>query len=113
MIVPAVANIALNFLLLPVMGLMGAVVATMASYAIAIILLALAGRRYVFLPVPWAELVKILLAALAMWPAVMLVPAFGSWPELFLKAGLGAIVYGIVAFLLNAGGVRQFVRQRL
>ena len=113
MIVPAVANIALNFFLLPVMGLMGAVVATVASYAIAIVLLALAGRRYVFLPVPWIELAKILLAALCMWPALMLVPALGSWPELFLKAGLGAVVYGLAAFALDAGGVRKFVRQRL
>ncbi|MEZ5998561.1 MAG: lipopolysaccharide biosynthesis protein [Hyphomonas sp.] len=112
MIVPAVANVALNFILLPMMGLMGAVVATVAAYAIAIVLLALAGRRYVALPVPWAELAKILLAALAMWPALMLVPALGGWPELLLKATLGAAVYLIAAFALNAAGVRQLVRQQ-
>ncbi|MEZ5953738.1 MAG: lipopolysaccharide biosynthesis protein [Hyphomonas sp.] len=113
MAVPAVANIALNYFLLPVMGLMGAVVATVASYVIAILLLAVIGRKYVALPVPWTELAKILAAALAMWPAVMLVPALGGWPELILKAGIGAAVYVIAAFALDAAGVRQLIRQRL
>ena len=34
-------------------------------------------------------------------------PALGGAPELLLKAAVGASVYGLVAFLLDAGGARE------
>ena len=112
MLVPAALNIALNFILLPRMGLMGAVVATVAAYAAAVLLLSIAGRRHVALPVPWADLAKICAAAFAMWPVIALLPSPGGWTEVFLKAACGAATYAIILFLLNAGGIRSFVRQR-
>jgi len=39
--------------------------------------------------------------------AVMMLPAIGGFAELMLDAGVGVIVYGVVAYALNAAGVRD------
>ena len=39
--------------------------------------------------------------------AVLAVPPFGGALELFIKAGIGAVVYAAVAYALDAGGARQ------
>ena len=92
---------------------MGAVIATIASYTLGVAVLGLRGRRHVALPMPVLEIAKISVAALAMWPILMLVPEWGSWPELFTKAILGGVTYITVAFLLDAGGARAFVQERI
>lgn len=113
MIVPAVMNVVLNIVLLPRVGLMGAVYATVASYAIGVILLGVVGRRHVVLPIPLGEIAKVLVASLAMWPVIAVLPALGSWPELLLKAALGGLTYMAVALTLNAGGARSLLMRRL
>jgi len=113
MLVPAGVNVVLNFLLIPQMGLMGAVTATLICYAVGVCLLVLAGRRHVALPLPLMEAARIGLAAAAMWPVIALLPDWGGWPELILKAGAGAAVYGAAALALDAGGARAFMRDRL
>lgn len=113
MAVPAGVNIALNLALLPLFGLMGAVYATLASYALGLLLLGAVGRRLVALPLALADLARAGLACLAMWPATLLVPAFGGWAELVAKAGAGALAYGLMVLALDAGGARAFLRARL
>ncbi|MBI1399770.1 polysaccharide biosynthesis C-terminal domain-containing protein [Hyphomonas sp.] len=110
--VPAKVSAVLNFLLIPFLGLMGAVVSTLVCYVTGLLLLALAGRRHVGLPLPVMEAVRIGLAALAMWPVIAVMPALGGWPELILKAGAGAITYGVAALVLDAGGARTIMRNR-
>ena len=97
---------------IPLLGLMGAVVSTLVCYVTGLLLLALAGRRHVALPVPVMEAARIGLAALAMWPVIAVMPALGGWPELILKAGAGAITYGAAALVLDAGGARTIMRNR-
>ena len=113
MLVPAGANIVLNLGLIPQFGLMGAVIATVLSYALGVALFAWRGHRHVALAMPLTDLLKVGVAALAMWPALMLVPSWGSWPELFAKAVLGGVTYLLVALALDAGGARGFVSERL
>lgn len=113
MLIPAGANIVLNLILIPKLELMGAVIATVASYALGILVLGLRGRRLVALPVPFMELAKVAVAAFAMWPALSVMPEWGSWHELFAKAAFGGVVYIIVAFLLDAGGARGFVLDKI
>jgi O-antigen/teichoic acid export membrane protein len=110
MIVPVVFNIALNLILLPKFGLMGAVYATVASYGFAVLLLGYFGRKLLVLPVPLAEIAKVMLAALAMWPIVHLMPDLAAWPELLLKVMAGGAVYVAVAVLLDAGGARHQIK---
>lgn len=112
MIAPASVNILANLILIPLMGLTGAVVATVGSYGFGVILLALRGRQYVALPMPLIQLAKVGIACAAMWPVIMLVPDFGSWPELFAKAAAGGLAYIAVALLIDAGRVRSFMQDR-
>ena len=107
MTVPAVANIALNLLLIPPMGVMGAALATALSYGLGILASWTLGRRAIALPVPWLELARCGVATAAMAGAVLLVPAWGGALELFAKAAVGAVVYGAVAWTLNAAHVRD------
>lgn len=113
MSIPAGLNIALNLVLIPSFGLMGAVVATLASYAVGLTVLAVRGRRHIALPLPLPDLVRITLAALTMWPVLALVPGWGGWTELLAKAAIGSMTYLGMAFALDAGGARGFVRGRL
>lgn len=107
MIIPAVLNIGLNIWLLPIIGLMGAVYATLACYALAIILLAVLGRRHIALPVPLGDLFKVFIGCAAMAGAVYLVPDMPAFFELMVKAGIGALVYGLCVVALNAAGARK------
>ncbi|WP_084398512.1 lipopolysaccharide biosynthesis protein [Henriciella aquimarina] len=112
MLIPAGVNIAANLVLIPRFGLTGAVIATVVSYGLGLIILALRGRRYVALPLPVGDLARVILASLSMWPVIALVPDFGSWPELIAKACAGGVTYMAVALLLDAGGARSFMQDR-
>lgn len=112
MLIPAGANILLNLLLIPRFELMGAVIATLASYSIGIVILGLRGRKHVHMPVPIDDLVKVSLASFAMWPALHLLPDWGGWIELLTKTATGACVYLCIAFLLDASGARSVLRER-
>ena len=109
MIVPVIANLILNIVLIPKVGLMGAVYATVISYGLAVLLLGAVGRRLLCLPVPMHEVFKVGFAALCMWPVIHILPDLGSWLELFMKVILGGAVYILVAVLLDAGGARGLI----
>jgi O-antigen/teichoic acid export membrane protein len=111
MVVPAVANVALNIVLLPWIGLMGAVYATVACYALALLLLAVVGRRLAPLAWPWTDFLRIAGACAAMAIAVRLMPAPGGVAELSLKACVGALVYVLAALAFNAAGARAAAQQ--
>jgi O-antigen/teichoic acid export membrane protein len=106
LLVPAVLNIAMNIILLPRMGLMGAVAATVTAYTVGMILLAVVGRRHIALPVPLLETGKIAFACAVMAGIVYMTPSFGGFFEIIAKAILGAIAYGSVALLLNLADSR-------
>jgi O-antigen/teichoic acid export membrane protein len=106
MLVPAVINISLNIMLLPQIGLMGAVVATVAAYGVGMVLLAIVGRRYISLPIPIVETIKIALACAVMAGVVYSVPSPGGFLEIIIKATLGAVAYGSAAVLLNLADAR-------
>jgi O-antigen/teichoic acid export membrane protein len=107
MAVPALANIALNLLLIPRFGVMGAAWATAASFALGLLASITIGRRVLVMPVPWETLARCGLAAGAMALAVIALPRFGGPGELMLDATVGALVYAAVALTLNAAGVRD------
>lgn len=113
MAIPALTNVGLNIVLLPWIGLMGAVYATVASYALALVLLAAVGRRLAPLSWPWADFARIAAACAAMAIAVRLLPSPGGLPELLLKAAVGAAVYVMVAAALDAAGARAALQDFL
>jgi O-antigen/teichoic acid export membrane protein len=106
MLVPVVLNLGLNIALLPHLGLMGAVVANVSAYGLGMVVLAVVGRRYLALPIPITESVKIALACAVMAGGVLLVPSFGGFVEVVAKATIGGIIYGGGVLLLNVGEAR-------
>lgn len=116
MAIPAIANVALNAILLPWIGLMGAVYATVACYALALLLLASVARRLAPLSWPWRDFFKVAGACSAMAIAVRMAPAAGGMTELLVKASIGATVYVMAALVFDAAGARaalqQFVSRR-
>jgi O-antigen/teichoic acid export membrane protein len=111
MAIPALTNLALNAILLPRIGLMGAVYSTVACYALALVLLASVSRRLAPLSWPWVDFLKVAGACAAMAITVRLLPSPGGLSELLLKAGTGAVVYVLAALIFDAAGARSALQQ--
>lgn len=111
MTIPALSNVGLNLILIPRFGVQGAAWATAASFAIGLVASALLGRRVLTLPIPWRTVATCALCcaimALALWP----LPAIGGLPEVILDASVGAVIYGLFAFLFDAGDVRTQLKR--
>jgi len=103
---PALANVFLNLVLIPRLGLDGALWATTLSYGLGAVAAWALGRRACPLPIPWDILAKAGGASLAMAACVSLLPSPGGLLELALKAGVGALVYGALVLGLDVGGLR-------
>lgn len=111
MAIPAVANVTLNAILLPWIGLMGAVYATVTCYALALLLLAGVARRLAPLSWPWRDFMKVAGACSAMAIAVRMMPATGGMGELLFKASVGATIYVLAALVFDAAGARAALQQ--
>lgn len=111
MAIPVGANLVLNAVLLPSLGLMGAVYSTVACYALALVLLGLAARKLVPLSWPWGDFLKVSGSCAFMAIVVSLVPPAGGLPELLLKASFGTVAYGLAVLLFDAAGVRCALQQ--
>jgi O-antigen/teichoic acid export membrane protein len=111
MAVPAVANIGLNLILIPRLGVLGAAVATALSFAIGLVACLLISRRAIALPIPWEALVRCGLASTGMALVVWRLPPLGGFIELMLDASVGGLVYAALALTLNAAGVRDVLNR--
>ncbi len=108
MAVPAVSNITLNLLLIPLMGLMGAAVASCLSFALGLLGSWLLGLKTLALPVPAGDLGKTLLSVAIMMAAVALVPAL-NMPifDLVARGMAGVIVYATMSWLFDLNDIRE------
>ena len=109
MVAPMVLNLGLNVYMLPKFGLMGAVYATVISYAIGVVLAFFVVRRYFPLPLPWEDFLKCSAACLLMALVVLVLPipeTLNPFIEIGIKGSLGALVYGLVVFATNAANCR-------
>jgi len=113
MAIPALANLALNLILIPRFGLDGALWSTLASYVLGVIASMALARRIMPLPVPWLVLGQAVGACALMALVVSRIPALGGLPELALKAAAGGIVYGLAVYLADAGHLRSRARDAL
>jgi O-antigen/teichoic acid export membrane protein len=107
MAVPAVSNITLNLLLIPVMGLHGAALATAISFALGLLASWLLGRNALALPVPWLDLFMTAACAIFMMAVVSLIPLSGQPVDLVVQSVCGGAVYASLAWLLNLNNVRE------
>lgn len=100
MLVAAGLNIALNVLLIPPLGIAGAVYSTVAVYALALLLSLLLVRRSFSLPVPQKELLGPAVATAAMAGLLWLLPQPGGLPGLLAAVLAAALLYALVLVLL-------------
>lgn len=112
MLVGAVVNVLLNILLIPSMGLAGAVYSTVAVYVIALILSLILVRRSFQLPRPAAELIWPVIATVLMAGVLWLLPEPAGLFGLVGTIVLAALVYG-TALALLLPRLRQLLRGRL
>jgi len=106
MAIPAISNIALNLLLIPRMGLMGAALASCLSFGLGLAGSWLLGQRTLALPVPSFDLLKTLFCVAVMMGVIALIPAWGGIVELIVKGGTGIFVYALLAYALNLNQIR-------
>ncbi|WP_409431981.1 lipopolysaccharide biosynthesis protein [Litorimonas sp. RW-G-Af-16] len=113
MVPPVLLNIGLNLWLIPQFGLMGAVYATVISYALGLIIAIVMARRSYPLPLPMRATLEIAAACAVMWLAVSALPIPEAWHgpiSLLIKASVGAGVYLTVCWLINAANCRNIIR---
>lgn len=97
----AVANVALNVALIPVLGAMGAAVATLLSYAGLAAVTAAQARRTVRLDLGWHALAAVVLLVLGLWALAQ--PSAAWDPPLRLAWRLGLVA--LYPLLVAASGV--------
>ncbi|CAK0772500.1 Lipopolysaccharide biosynthesis protein [Gammaproteobacteria bacterium] len=102
----AVINILLNLLWIPMWGLFGAVLGTLAAYALELGLNGWLGRRYLPIPLPLTTLGKGLAACTILFVAVRGLDYPASIVGLVLAILAGMIVYGLAILLLDVAEVR-------
>lgn len=113
LVLPVVLNIGLNLILIPTYGLMGAVWATILSYAVAIVLATILARRDYPLPVPVRAAAEITFCSGLMAGAVYMLPLSHMTPgfvTLVIKGSVGISVYLLVCWILNTAGCRTFMK---
>jgi O-antigen/teichoic acid export membrane protein len=103
----AVANVALNLLLIPRYGMMGAAWTGLICQGIAVIVGWIVGRRIFPLWVPLGEIARIAGAVSAMAVVLKMVSFPLDWSGLLASVALGGGTFLIFAVLLNVGGVRS------
>jgi len=119
LLAPFGLNIGLNLWLIPIYGLLGAVIATIAAYSLGALVAFIVARRHYPLPFPAKASVKISFACLCMAAAVIVIPWPESWPSavrLLVKAGWGASIYMGVCWIINAANCRdvfQMIYQKI
>ena len=116
MVPPVLLNVALNLLLVPKFGLLGAVAATLVGYTMAFVLAVMLARRHYPLPWPIRASVEIAFACAIMAVVVMALPLGGLEPgalTLLIKAAAGGTAYLATCWAVNAADCRTFIRETL
>lgn len=112
MVPPVIVNIALNFILIPKFGLMGAVASTIIGYSMALVLAVLMARRHYPLPLPVRAFAQIAFACGVMAGAVSVLP-IQQWEPgfvtLLIKGSVGAVAYVVTCYLINAADCRALI----
>ncbi|PID46256.1 MAG: hypothetical protein CSB47_04840 [Proteobacteria bacterium] len=108
----AIINLLLNVLLIPRMGMHGAAISTLLSFMIASVLGYFYGRKVFPIPLPMTDIAKIIIATLGMGVCLWFVKDLRGWHWLVLQMTIGLGSYGLVAYLLNIGGIKQVIAAR-
>jgi O-antigen/teichoic acid export membrane protein len=100
----ALLNLGATIGLVRYMGILGAAIATLASFAFIFLFIAYLSSRYVRVKVDYFFLLKILLASLVMLTPILVWLPSGLW-EIFVEIGICIVIYFVTLFLL--GGIEK------
>lgn len=109
----ALLNVVLNFMLIPVFGIMGAAYATVASHALAMVLSCILGYWSFRLQTVYSDWIKLAASALVMAVALYLLPEGNGVVDLTLSLGVGVLGFLFSVLILNPGGVRLLIMRYL
>ncbi len=109
-VVIAVINVGLNYWLIPKMGIQGAAIATISSFAVGSIMSSLLGRQYFHLPFPAVEILKILMSTLIMFACLWWLKDLRGWSSLALQLSIGLISFFIMIFVFNVLNIRTDIK---
>lgn len=105
-VLAAVSNLALNLLLIPLIGIIGAAIATLISYAITAVVTVLFAFRYIRFDIAWSPLARSVAASAGMAGIVLLIPV-SSVQGLLVAVGSGMAVYVIVMLAIKGLDVKE------
>lgn len=108
---PAISNVIFNIILIPLMGLYGAAIATVLGFVVAIIASVLIAKSHIAMPVPYKAIAQCALCCLLMAGAVLALPRMHGLVDLLVSATVGAAVYSLCAYAMDAAGVRGLVKR--
>ena len=97
----AALNIVLNLLLLPRLGLMGAALANLFSFAFLLLACAIAGRDTLPVPVPIGQLLKTSVFGVAMYLAVTQIHTGSNFVTLTIRVAFGCTLFGTLALCFD------------
>ena len=112
MLIALAVNVGVNLILIPQFHILGAALATLASYSVFCIGSALASRRFLTLRLWPREATTYLVGAFVMFLAVSAVSLAPPWASLAAKLAAGVGVYGIWV-LAGDGELRKWVLERV
>jgi O-antigen/teichoic acid export membrane protein len=97
----AALNLGLNLVLVPSMGIKGAAIATLLSYAALLVWLTRAASRHLVVDIPWATAGRAAGAALLMYALLTQVSVSGAVRTIGLKVGIGVVAYSSLILLFE------------
>lgn len=97
----ATLNLVLNLLLVPRIGIMGAAIATLVSYAVSSCALAFAARRFLPVKLPWMTMARAALAASAMYAALVYLCPGRHLLTVAVRALVGPPLYVLLIALID------------
>jgi O-antigen/teichoic acid export membrane protein len=106
----AILNIGLNMLLLPKMGIQGAAVATLISYGVCTLVLAILSSRVLSLDFYVRSFIGYVIAALVTVLAIPYIDTHSAFWNLLVKSSLALVLYGGMIYVTD-GRVRGLVGQ--
>jgi len=106
-VVIAIFNVGLNLALIPDMGIKGAAIATITSYAVGCVLSAYSGRKYFSLPFPLTDFLKILISTTLMIICLWTFKNNQGWGWLVIQLLIGIVSYTSVMLMFNVLDARE------
>jgi O-antigen/teichoic acid export membrane protein len=109
-ITAALVNVVLNIILIPLFGITGSALATMAGFCIMFSAYMIASQRYYPVPHRWSIILSATLATMAASAAIYFLKGTGTITGLIYKLLILVCVTGLVAWLLKGNDRRTRTR---